>query len=1002
MGASKPIKNRKRKQSQKRDRGRGRRWPACAIAAVGLLAIGWGAYRAAVGWRFEAELSRAVAEVSSGQIDPARERLGRLLGYRGAESEVAYHLGLCEEAAGRPGAAMMAWNRIAPESPYASLAAQHRDVLLRRYHDEGRFAQLEELLDIVRQADGPEAVEAGQSLARLLRFECRFDELRKVLREEWARSSDPYRTLHELWLLDVDPVPIEMVRGVLDQAAARAPGDDRVWLGKANLAIWSGQFEEADRWIRACLDRRPRDPAAWRARLDWAMATDRPDEARRALEHLTSQVFPPERVLMLCAWLAARDPRLGDLETRLDRESRALDALIASAPSESAALERRIELAVIRGDLDRAAGLRRAKSELDRNHHRYGNLLREGNPEANLPELADLAESLGRGFEAKAYWTLMLERRPNDSRARRALVRIDRKTAAVDATSVPRSPEQLLSELTLAGKEAESPPPGPARSQSLPESRLAFVDSTHSAGLEFSFDNGQSPARQLPETMSGGLGLIDYDGDGWFDVYVVQGGPFPPGPGGTGSGDRLFRNRGDGTFEDVTEPAGIAGFAKGYGHGVAVADYDNDGHPDLFVTRWRSYALYRNDGDGTFSDVTDRAGLGGDRDWPTSAAFADLDGDGDPDLYVCHYLDWDSSNPRTCPPNQAGNPTYCDPREFEARADRLYRNDGGRFVDVTKEAGISAPDGRGLGVVAADLDGDGLVDLYVANDTTANFFYRNLGAMRFDEVAHESGLAGNAEGGYQAGMGIAIGDFGGDGRPDLAVTNFIGEGTTYYHNLGDGMFIDRSADIGVSSASRRWLGFGIVCLDADNDGWLDLATANGHVNDYRPTFPFAMPAQILQGGRAGRLTDVGAVAGRPWQIPRVGRGLAAGDLDNDGRMDLVLLSHDQPLAYLQNQTEGGHFVTFRLEGTRSNRDAIGARVTLRTRSRDQVGYRFGGGSYQSASDPRLHFGLGEADRLDSVEVAWPSGHEDRFSDLRVDSGYLLREGSPQAFPLPGF
>ncbi len=507
--------------------------------------------------------------------------------------------------------------------------------------------------------------------------------------------------------------------------------------------------------------------------------------------------------------------------------------------------------------------------------------------------------------------------------------------------------------------------------------------------------------------MSGGVGLLDFDGDGWLDVYCVQGGslfatqgdPQPSTP-----GDRLFRNRGDGTFEDVTERSRIAAIAwgRGYGMGVAVGDYDNDGDPDVFVTRIDAYALYRNRGDGTFEDATAAAGLAGRRDNPTSAALADLDGDGDLDLYVCHYMVWDPANPPTCT-NERREFFYCDPSKVEPAPDHAFRNDGGRFVDVTAESGLAESGGRGLGVVAADLDGDNRVDLYVANDGTANYLFRNKGGFRFEDVALEAGVAGSASGGYQAGMGVGCGDLDGDGRPDLLITNFYGEGTTYYRNLGQGLFADASAASGLGLATRYLLGFGIAVADADDDGRPDVLITNGHVNDNRPNFPYAMPCRLYANRPDGRLVDISAQAGECWQVRRVGRGLAAGDLDNDGRLDAVILSQDEPLAYFHNKSEHiGHSATFRLEGTKSNRDGVGAKVTVTAGGRKQVGWRLGGGSYQSANDPRLHFGLGDASRVDSVEVLWPSGQVDRHESLPAGTGYLLREGEPKPKSLAGF
>ena len=432
-----------------------------------------------------------------------------------------------------------------------------------------------------------------------------------------------------------------------------------------------------------------------------------------------------------------------------------------------------------------------------------------------------------------------------------------------------------------------------------------------------------------------------------------------------------------------------------------MGDYDNDGRPDLFLTRWRAYGLYHNRGDGTFEDVTAAAGLGGDRNWPTSAAFADLDGDGDLDLYVCHYLAWDAWNPRICRDRQTSAYIYCMPRLVDTLPDHVFRNDGGRFVNVTTEAGIVDRDGPGLGVVAADLDEDGRVDLYVANDGMANFLFRNRGGFRFEEVGLAAGVAAAADGGFYSGMGVDCGDLDGDGRLDLVVTNFYGQGTTFYHNLGGGVFADRTAAIGLLAASRSLLGFGVALFDFNNDGRLDLASANGHVNDLRPNFPYAMPAQLLAGRADGSLIDVSDRAGPPWLVPRIGRGLVASDLDNDGRVDLLVLGQNAPLAYFHNRTQGGHSLTLRLEGTTSNRDGVGTTVTIVAAGRRQVAQRVGGGSYQSASDPRLHFGLESSRRVESVEVHWPSGRIDRFHDLAADAGYLLREGDPAPQPLSG-
>ena len=728
-----------------------------------------------------------------------------------------------------------------------------------------------------------------------------------------------------------------------------------------------------------------------RARLRWALAAGEPDEARRALAEIPADRFDAEELWSLRAWFAAR---LGDPEAERD----ALEHVVAIEPGQTRALDRLAELAVRAGRADRAAAIRRRQEEALRDKERYRQLMiadRDPIPLDELRERARLADRLGRRFEAEGWLTLALRRDPDDREARKTLDRLVREDRAPDPPTAPpfRSPIDVTRGLRAGAVEHPIPAPTAA---------IAFRDDAGPSGLRFTYHNGETPQHQIPETIGGGVAVLDYDGDGWLDVYLVQGGPFPPEdpPRRTTratTGDRLFRNKGDGTFEDATDASGIARIARGYGFGATVGDYDNDGRPDLFVTRFGSYGLYRNKGDGTFEDATDRAGLGGDRDWPTSSAFADLDGDGDLDLYVCHYLAWDAHNPTLCrDPRAADRIVSCLPLRFPAMPDHLFRNDGGRFVDVTAEAGIVDRDGRGLGVVAADLDDDGRLDLFVANDMTANLLYRNLGGLKFEEIGHAAGVACNADGGYQAGMGVACGDLDGDGRPDLAVTNFFGESTTFYRNLGHATFADATAAVGLKAPSRFLLGFGAVFLDVDNDGRLDLATANGHIHDLRPDTPYPMPAQLLTGGPDGRLTDVTPRIGEPWTVPRIGRGLAAADLDNDGRVDLLLVSQNTPLAFFHNQTrDAGHFLTLILEGTTSNRDAVGARVTVTAGGRRQTAWRTGGGSYASASDPRLHFGLGSASVVDDVEIRWPSGRVQHLGKLAADRAYHVREGDPR-------
>ena len=937
---------------------------------------------------FRAELDQAEEEASRGYYSLARNRLAKLVGRGPYQDEVAYKLGVCERAKGHLEAALSAWSRVPPGTRFFANAAAWRGTTLIGL---GRYAPAESILEsALRVASGPDVEQVQRALIRLYRLQGRMYDVRRLLRDLWGRSAEPASLLKELWDLDAGVYPMVERRRVLDAADA---DDDRVWLAQANLAIRTGWFEEARKRLDACLSRRPDDRAVWRALLELHLATGDVQGVWRDLSHLPAREFSPSQVLVFRAWFVAQT---GDVQA----ERRAQQVLLERDPANTTAAERlnaSERLAVLALEAGRpaeAAELRRRKAELDDTIARYRQIM---NDEANLAsraeELAQLAETLGRRFDAQAWRSIA-----QGSRGRTDAVPAE--SAGMPGPGDGRTLADLLADLKPAPLARPARSDAPARPVD-----PGFTDDAEAVGLRFTFDNGRTPDRLLPETMSGGVGLLDANGDGWLDLYVVQGGRFPPQVGTSTTsavqGDRLFANRGDGTFTDVTVASGIASFPTGYGHGVTVGDYDNDGDPDLFITRWRSYALYRNNGNGTFTDVTGAAGLGGDRGWPTSAAFADLDNDGDLDLYVCHYLIFDAEHPALCP-DEKGGYRYCEPSKFPPEHDHLFRNDQGRFVDVTAEAGIVDPIGRGLGVVAADFDDDHRIDLFVANDGMGNYLFHNLGGLRFEEIAHAAGVACNAEGGSQASMGIACGDLDGDGTPDLVVTNFFNESSTLFQNLGRGLFGDRTAASGLGPASRYYLGFGTAFLDYNNDGRLDLLTANGNVNDERPYNFYSMPAQLLAGRDRGRLLDVSAGCGPPWGVLRIGRGLAAGDLDNDGRVDAVILSQNEPLAYFHNRAPGGHFVTIRLEGTVSNRDGVGAVVTLNCGGRRQVASRFGGGSYQSACDTRLHFGLGPATRIETIEVRWPSGRTDRFRDLAVDQGYLLREGDAAPKPMVGF
>jgi hypothetical protein len=969
----------------------GRRWRRLLIALV-LLLSGSVLFARLEFWRTRGELRLAQQEIARGRLNAARARLVALAArpsqFGGAAN---YWLGICESLGGRPDAALRAFARVPAGYAYDAVGAYHE---AKANLTEGRLGAAERRLEETLAQGGPGLDRVLELLQHILEMEARFEDVKPLLWARLAAADDPIRDLKQLSNFDLDRLPYEGLRATLERAGELAPEDDRVWLGKARLAIESGRWDEAASWLARCRQVCA-DPPVWSASLEWARGAGRPGEVVEAARHLDrlGKLDAGER-WALHAWL---HEHRGDTRA----ETSALERWLQAEPAATQALERLAELAFRAGESKRVAEYRRHKAEVESARAGYRDRLWSDEPIRTAAErcaLARLAEIGGRRHEARALFAWALKSDAALRSAREGLSRLDRS-------------ERERQRARTADDEPWPDPPAAGRADRAASDagtlgNLAFTDDAAAVGLQFVYDNAETPFHYLPEPFGGGLALLDYDGDGWLDVYCLQGGPFAPSsdvaPSAASTGDRLFRNRRDGTFEDVTDASGIARFPRGHGHGVAVGDIDGDRRPDLFITRWRSYALYRNKGDGTFEDVTARAGLDGDRNWPTSAAFADLDGDGDLDLYVCHYAVWDMDHPRLCRDDAKKVYLNCSPLLFESLPDHLYRNDGGRFVDVTAEAGIVDRDGRGLGVVAADLDGDGRVDIFVANDSSANFLFRNSGGMRFEEIGHTAGVAGNASGGYQAGMGIAAGDLDGDGLIDLAVTNFYGESTTFYRNLGGDNFTDATAAAGLAVATRRLLGFGVAFFDANNDGRLDLASANGHVNDLPPNYPYRMPAQLLVGDAGGRLRDVSSQAGAPWSVPRMGRGLAVGDLDNDGRLDVLVLSHNQPLAYFHNRTKGGRFLSLRLEGRKSNRDAVGAKVALVAGGRRRAAQRVGGGSYQSASDSRIHFGLGPSDRIEEIEVTWPGGSVNRYRQLQADTGYLLREGEDKPMPLDGF
>jgi tetratricopeptide (TPR) repeat protein len=844
----------------------------------------------------------------------------------------------------------------------------------------------------------------------------------RVLRgvaERDRRASEPLRRL--VYILNLERRSAE-ARSVLLRLYEITK--DPHYLADSMLTRWAdADVREVGPELAGFLERHPKDPWLRRAWGLFLLSRGRPDEALPHLEAAAAAFEDdPAGLFALAECRMALGAFDGDLTILGTRPTRAVDAA---------------RWWVLRGRLQEAWGapdeavesLRQAVASdpaCQEAHFRLGQaFLRRGRPEeagpfleradalrerernlrsklARLPERvldADTAEQLGHlcleaglHTEARAWFEQAIRLEPRRGRPGSELARL--ATMADDRPVVGPGPRLRTSP---GGSSSPARDPDAAGSGGGPgngrgDGRIVLEDISSEALINFSYDCGNDANLFIADTMGGGVGLIDHDGDGWLDVYFVNGCSLPFDPGLPPRPNRLYRNLGDGTFEDVTGRAGVAG--EGYGMGCAVGDFDDDGHDDLFVTGLDRTILYRNRGDGTFEDVTRAAGVSSSR-WTTAAGFGDLDRDGDLDLVAIAYVEADPGDIPDCR-DESGRPIHCPPDRFPAQFDHLFRNNGdGTFTDVSRAAGIEVPEGRGLGLAIADLDGDGLLDLFVANDGTANFLFRNLGGLRFEEIAQGAGVSHDGSGQATASMGVVADDLNGDGLIDLFHTNFINQSSTLRWNLGGGLFADRTLWANLSAPSRSRTGFGAAALDADNDGQLDLFVANGHVDD-QPWFntPMAQTAQLFLARGGGRFAIAGDDVSPYFSRPLVGRGVAAGDLDNDGRVDLVVVHRDAPAVVLRNRTRGGHWLGLRLRGTESGSSPVGARVACRIAGRETVRWQSSGTSYLSSNDPRIWFGLGSARVVDRLEVAWPSGAVQSWLDVPADQILDLREGNP--------
>lgn len=805
-----------------------------------------------------------------------------------------------------------------------------------------------------------------------------------------------------LYLLCMGDAALENAE-LLAEYQAAAPADPRVLIGLARSALEYQQRSESEAYLRRAIQIRP-DLITAHAKLGALLLDQKSESAVAAWE----KQLPAE---------AEESPEIwevrGDWAQQQGAHPQAIRCyweVVRRDPNHERANYQISQLLLGLGKAKQADPfLRRAR--LLQSYFDVVKIAYTGTDDPAIERAQRHAESLGLIWEAYGWCHLMLQKSPRSKWAMTGRQRLQPQLAALPLTRAqPAANPSRSVDLTEFPLPLRNGPPSPAKgaiSNAQTATSIHFEDLAEPAGLKFQYVNGAVPRPQGPrmyQFTGGGVAVLDYDGDGWPDLHLTQGCAWPFQPKDVGHLDQLFRNRGNGQFEDATEQAGLV--ENGFSQGATVGDFNQDGFPDLYVANIGANRLFENQGDGTFRDVTLETGTGGDR-WTTSCLLADLNGDRLPDLYAVNYLSGPDVFDRVCPDTE-GISRSCSPSQFSGSQDQLYLNLGdGRFRDVSAAAGIELPDGKGLGIVALDLDGSDQLSLFIANDAVPNFFFANktrdlTGPPQLSEQAFLRGLALNGDGLAQASMGIATGDADGDGLLDLFVTTFYNEFNTLFRQRANQMFADETRPTGLAEPSLKQLGFGTQFVDGELDGWPDLIVANGDVDDFRDIGrPYAMLPQYFRNSGGGRFNEVaGKSVGPYFTRPYLGRGLARVDWDRDGRDDVVVSHLEAPVALVTNRTPRvGNYLQLRFVGTESERTAIGTSVTLEAGGRTRVQQLTAGDGYQASNERTLTFGLGNATQVDRIVVRWLSGKKQEFTAIDVNQTLLCIENQSQMLPL---